>query len=54
MRPDEQRAALDRFADVDTLLARYRALRDEWLTARRDLADRSAARPANWRRKPTG
>jgi DNA repair protein RecN (Recombination protein N) len=40
MRPDEQRAALDRFIDGDTRLARYRAIRDEWLTARRDLADR--------------
>ncbi|QRY50218.1 DNA repair protein RecN [Mycolicibacterium septicum] len=40
MRPDEQRAALDRFADVDKPLARYRSVRDEWLTARRDLADR--------------
>ncbi len=40
MRPDEQRAALDRFAGVDTLLAGYRAARDAWLTARRDLTDR--------------
>lgn len=40
MRPDEQRAALDRFADVDKPLARYRSVRDAWLTARRDLADR--------------
>ena len=40
MRPDEQRAALDRFADVDTLLKRYRRLRDDWLAARRDLVDR--------------
>lgn len=40
MRPDEQRAALDRFAEVDKPLARYRSIRDEWLTARRDLADR--------------
>ncbi|MEN4401834.1 DNA repair protein RecN [Mycolicibacterium senegalense] len=40
MRPDEQRAALDRFAEVDKPLARYRSMRDEWLTARRDLADR--------------
>jgi len=40
MRSDEQRAALDRFADVDAPLARYRAHRDEWLTLRRDLADR--------------
>jgi DNA repair protein RecN (Recombination protein N) len=40
MRPDEQRAALDRFIDGDTRLARYRGIRDEWLAARRDLADR--------------
>ncbi|WP_197381433.1 DNA repair protein RecN [Mycolicibacterium mengxianglii] len=41
MRPDEQRAALDRFADVAVKLARYQGLRDEWLTARRDLIDRT-------------
>ncbi len=41
MRPDEQRAALDRFADVGTPLRTYRALRDEWLAARRDLVDRT-------------
>ncbi|WP_199255978.1 DNA repair protein RecN [Mycolicibacterium mengxianglii] len=41
MRPDEQRAALDRFADVAVKLARYQSLRDEWLTARRDLIDRT-------------
>jgi len=40
MRPDQQRAALDRYADVVRQLARYRALRDEWLDARRDLDDR--------------
>jgi DNA repair protein RecN (Recombination protein N) len=40
MRPDQQRVALDRFVDVDALLARYRGVRDDWLTARRDLADR--------------
>jgi DNA repair protein RecN (Recombination protein N) len=40
MRPDEQRVALDRFIDGDTRLARYRGIRDEWLAARRDLADR--------------
>ena len=40
MRPDEQRAALDRFAGVERPLKRYRTLRDDWLTARRDLADR--------------
>ncbi|OBF25103.1 DNA repair protein RecN [Mycobacterium sp. ACS4331] len=41
MRPDEQRAALDRFADVADKLRRYRALRDEWLQARRDLVERT-------------
>ena len=40
MRPDQQRVALDRFVDLSTLLARYRSVREEWLTARRDLADR--------------
>src|SRR5690606_14033328 len=40
MRPDEQRAALDRYADVDKPLARYRKIREQWLTARRDLIDR--------------
>ncbi len=40
MRPDEQRAALDRFADVEQQLKRYRRLRDDWLAARRDLVDR--------------
>ena len=40
MRPDQQRAALDRFADVTTQLARYRRLRDDWLAALRDLEDR--------------
>jgi DNA repair protein RecN (Recombination protein N) len=40
MRPDEQRGALDRYVDVTGLLAKYRKLRDEWLTARRDLLDR--------------
>jgi len=40
MRPDEQRGALDRYVDVDTLLSRYRGLRAQWLTARADLADR--------------
>lgn len=40
MRPDEQRAALDRFAAVDKPLRRYRAARDEWLAARRDLTER--------------
>ena len=41
MRPDEQRGALDRFADVSTPLRKYRTLREEWLTARRDLIDRT-------------
>lgn len=41
MRPDEQRGALDRFADVSTPLAKYRAVREEWLSARRDLTDRT-------------
>lgn len=40
MRPDEQRVALDRFADVERPLKRYRTVRDHWLAARRDLADR--------------
>lgn len=40
MRPDEQRGALDRYVDVTGLLAKYRKLREEWLTARRDLIDR--------------
>ncbi len=41
MRPDEQRGALDRYADVDAKLARYRAVRQEWLAARRDLTERT-------------
>ena len=41
MRPDEQRAALDRFAAVGSRLERYRKLRDAWQSARRDLVDRS-------------
>ncbi len=40
MRPDEQRAALDRFASVVTRLERYRKLREAWQSARRDLIDR--------------
>ncbi|WP_370063387.1 DNA repair protein RecN [Mycobacterium sp. MAA66] len=40
MRPDEQRGALDRYVDVTSLLAKYRTLREQWLTARRDLIDR--------------
>ena len=42
MRPDEQRAALDRYADVGGRLDRYRKLRGEWLQARHDLADRTS------------
>ncbi|KUI41980.1 DNA repair protein RecN [Mycobacterium sp. IS-1590] len=41
MRPDEQRGALDRFADVETQLKKYRRVREEWLAARRDLLDRT-------------
>ncbi len=41
MRPDEQRAALDRFAGVAAAVERYRKLRDEWMVARRDLVDRT-------------
>jgi DNA repair protein RecN (Recombination protein N) len=40
MRPEEQRAALDRFAEVGARLERYRKLRDAWQSARRDLVDR--------------
>lgn len=40
MRPDEQRAALDRSVDLGAQLTRYRRLRDEWLSARADLTDR--------------
>ena len=40
MRPDEQRAALDRFAAIGARVERYRKLRDVWQSARRDLADR--------------
>jgi DNA repair protein RecN (Recombination protein N) len=40
MRPEEQRAALDRFVDFESQLKRYRRLRDDWLEARRDLVDR--------------
>ncbi|OBI51633.1 DNA repair protein RecN [Mycobacterium kyorinense] len=40
MRPEEQRAALDRSATIESRLERYRKLRDAWLSARRDLADR--------------
>jgi DNA repair protein RecN (Recombination protein N) len=40
MRPEEQRAALDRFIDIESPLKRYRRVRDDWLDARGDLADR--------------
>jgi DNA repair protein RecN (Recombination protein N) len=40
MRPEEQRAALDRFAGTAPACERYRKLRDAWLSARRDLIDR--------------
>lgn len=41
MRSDEQRAALDRYADLGPKLDRYRKLRNDWLQARRDLAERT-------------
>lgn len=41
MRPEEQRAAVDRFAGVGDRVERYRALRDEWRRVRRDLIDRT-------------
>ncbi len=41
MRGDEQRAALDRFADVGSQLRRYRAVRESWQVARRDLVERT-------------
>ncbi len=46
MRPEQQLAALDRFASegpasIEALLTTYRKLREEWLTARRDLIDRT-------------
>ncbi|BBX16580.1 DNA repair protein RecN [Mycolicibacterium duvalii] len=40
MRPDHQRAALDHYAAVQAPLARYRAARETWLQAKRDLEDR--------------
>lgn len=40
MRPDEQRAALDRYAAVGTRLERYRAAREAWQAARRELVER--------------
>ncbi|HEY7053525.1 MAG TPA: DNA repair protein RecN [Mycobacterium sp.] len=41
MRPDEQRAALDRFTGAGAKLDRYRKVRNDWLQARRDLAERT-------------
>lgn len=41
MRGDEQRAALDRFADVASQLRRYRTVRESWQAARRDLVERT-------------
>ncbi|MBC2638394.1 MULTISPECIES: DNA repair protein RecN [unclassified Rhodococcus (in: high G+C Gram-positive bacteria)] len=43
LRPDQQCAALDRFADktVGPLKARYRKHRDEWVTARSELIERT-------------
>ena len=40
MRPDEQRAALDRYAGLEAQVERYRKLRDDWLRARHELTDR--------------
>ncbi|MBS4729682.1 DNA repair protein RecN [Mycobacterium sp. SM1] len=41
MRPDEQRAALDRFSGAAAALERYRTLRDAWQAARRELRERA-------------
>ncbi|MCV7083352.1 DNA repair protein RecN [Mycolicibacterium insubricum] len=41
MRPDEQRAALDRYAGTADLLERYRQARAEWRAARSDLLERT-------------
>ncbi|HET7667650.1 MAG TPA: DNA repair protein RecN, partial [Mycobacterium sp.] len=41
MRSDEQRAALDRYAAVGPKLDRFRKLRNDWLQARRDFAERT-------------
>src|SRR6202165_5234036 len=45
MRPEEQRAALDRFVDVESQLKRYRRLRDDWLEARRQPGARAEQAP---------
>ncbi|TXG92736.1 DNA repair protein RecN [Rhodococcus rhodnii] len=44
LRSDQQRAALDRFADstVSSVLARYRRHRSAWLAARSELLDRTS------------
>jgi len=41
MRSDEQRAALDTYAAVGPKLDRFRKLRNDWLQARRDFAERT-------------
>lgn len=43
LRPDQQRSALDRFADktIGPLLAKYRTHRDEWARAREELIERT-------------
>jgi DNA repair protein RecN (Recombination protein N) len=41
VRPGQARTLLDRFADLAEQLGQYRAARDQWAAARRDLADRS-------------
>src|SRR5574340_192920 len=43
LRPDQQRSALDRFADktIGPLLATYRTHRDEWARAREELLERT-------------
>lgn len=40
MRPEEQRAALDRYAAVGARLERYRSAREAWQSARRELVER--------------
>ncbi|GAB2646730.1 DNA repair protein RecN [Prescottella soli] len=44
LRPDQQRGALDRFADktIGPLLARYRKHRGEWVEARAELIERTS------------
>ncbi len=43
LRPTQQRAVLDRFAGLGGELASYRELRNQWQTARRELAERLAS-----------